>query len=77
MAVAIVVATVVVVVAVAVVLFRQGSPGRLSEEYGRDRERSDVVDRPGGPGTEAMNPDTPGEPAPAPPPPGAGDEEDR
>ncbi|HEX6419179.1 MAG TPA: hypothetical protein VFZ77_11825 [Acidimicrobiales bacterium] len=75
MALAIVIATVVVVVAVAVVLFRQGSPGRLSEEHGRDDGRADVVDRPGGPGAEAMNAGTPGEPSPAPPPAREGEEE--
>ncbi|HEX6423030.1 MAG TPA: hypothetical protein VFZ79_06090 [Acidimicrobiales bacterium] len=74
MAVAVVVATVVIVVAVVVVVLRQGSVGRLSEERGRRDRGRDVVDRPGGPGAEAMRPGPPGEPTSQPPasPPAAG-----
>jgi hypothetical protein len=67
MAVAVVVATVVIVVAVVVVLLRQGSVGRLSEERGRRDRGHDVVDRPGGPGAEAMRPGPPREPTSQPP----------
>lgn len=62
MAVAVVVATVVIVIAVVVVLLRQRSVGRLSEEHGRRDRGRDVVDRPAGPGAEAMRPGPPGEP---------------
>ena len=68
MAVAVVVATVVIVVAVVAVLLRQGSVGRLSEEHGRPDRGRDVVDRPAGPGAEAMRPGPAREPAAQPPP---------
>lgn len=70
MAVAVVVVTIVLVVVVVVVLARQGSPGRLSEERGSTAPRSgsgpdlasgpDVVERPAGPGAEAMDADPSG-----------------
>lgn len=67
MEIAIVVATVVLVAVVAVVLLRQGSVGRLSEEEGRRRRQADVAERPAGPGAESMRTDVPGDPV-APPP---------
>ena len=72
----IIVATVVAVVVVVVVLMRQDSVGRLSEEESvpghpeGDRPRgSDVMERPGGPDAESMNPEHPGDPLPPPAPP--------
>jgi hypothetical protein len=71
MAVAVVIATVVLVAVVVAVLARQGSVGRLSEEEGRRRPQSDVVERPAGPGAESMHADEPG--GPRTPPPDAGE----
>jgi hypothetical protein len=70
MAIAVVVATVVLVVLVVVVLARQGSVGRLSEEESTKHPQSDVVERPAGPGAEAMGTDAPGQPVTPPPDPG-------
>jgi hypothetical protein len=67
MEIAIVAATVVLVVVVAVVLLRQGSVGRLSEEDGRRSRQADVAERPAGPGAESMRTDVPGEPVIPPP----------
>jgi hypothetical protein len=67
MTVAVIALTVLAVVVVVVVLARQGSVGRLSEEWGSTSPRStsdvdiaptpDVVERPAGPGAEAMDRD--------------------
>jgi hypothetical protein len=67
MAIAVVVATVVLVLLVVLVLARQGSVGRLSEEDGTEHPQSDVAERPAGPGAEAMGTDTPGQPVTPPP----------
>jgi hypothetical protein len=67
MAIAVVIATAVLVGLVIVVLARQGSVGRLSEEDGTKDPQSDVVERPAGPGAEAMDTDAPGQPVIPPP----------
>jgi hypothetical protein len=68
MAIAITIATVVVVIVLAVVLARQGTPGRLSDEAGRRPRRADVVERPAGPDAEPMAPGPPERPADTRPP---------
>jgi hypothetical protein len=59
MATAVVIAAVLVTVAVIVLLQRQGSVGRLSEEDGRPPVRDAIVERPAGPDAEPMHPDPP------------------
>ena len=69
MATAVVIAAVVATIVVIAVLWRQGSPGRLSDEHGRRPPRDHVVERPAGPDAEAMHPDPPGhQPGDTPPP---------
>lgn len=70
MAVAVVLITIVAVVVLAVVVVRQGSVGRLSDEEGRPDPQRSVVERPAGPGAEAMNAEEAGRPDTAPPEPG-------
>lgn len=66
---------VVLVLVTAVVLLRQGSPGRLSDTDATARtrshlaERDDVVGRPGDAAAEATGVAEPGEPSPRPAPP--------
>lgn len=60
MALAVVVVAVVALVVLAVVLLRQGDPGRLSEQAGRPSEGRHVQGRPAGPDAESMSPDPPG-----------------
>jgi hypothetical protein len=64
---AVVIVTVVAVIVLVVVLVRQGSVGRLSEENGRGHPQDDVMERPAGPGAEAMRTDEPGQPVTPPP----------
>ena len=63
MAIAVVIAAVVATIIVVAVLWKQGSPGRLSEEHGRRSRRDDVVERPAGPDAESMAPEPPDQPA--------------
>lgn len=56
--VAVVAAAVVLVIATVVVLARQRSVGRLSDEHGRPGPGDRVVDRPAGPDAEAMTDET-------------------
>ena len=66
-AIAVVVATGGLLVALAVVLARQGSPAKLSEEPSTTRSPQPyVVDRPAGPGAEAMGVSRPGRPSTTP-----------
>jgi hypothetical protein len=62
---ALLIATIVVLVVGIVVLARQGNPADLSEQEGTDAQ-SAVVDRPAGPGAEAMGVADPGSPSTAP-----------
>jgi hypothetical protein len=57
----VVVGTVVVLGIVALLMARQGSPGALSEQYGRPSRQAHVVDRPADAGAETMDlPASPG-----------------
>lgn len=67
MAVAVVLITIVAVVVLAVVVVRQGSVGRLSDEEGRPDPQRHVVERPAGPGAEPMHAEEPGRPDTPPP----------
>jgi hypothetical protein len=60
MATVVVIAAVLVTVAAIVLLLRQGSVGRLSEEEGHPPARDAIVERPAGPDAEPMHPDPPG-----------------
>jgi hypothetical protein len=62
MAIAVVIAAIVAVIILVAVLWKQGSPGRLSEEDGRRPRRDDVVERPAGPDAESMAPEPPDQP---------------
>jgi hypothetical protein len=64
---AVVIITLVAVVVMVIVLARQGSVGKLSEENGRRRPQDDVMERPAGPGAESMGTDEPGRPVTPPP----------